>query len=144
LSLLALPLYVFWLDPILSAALQGAPRRSLMALSYPSTVTGRLSLVLWSAGFQTMFLQAAPMSLFGRLTERRSVAVGLCMALRAYVACRQMAEAGLPGGMSFFVASVLVTSAVGCVVFARFGFVPSMLFAAGLDLHVFFVAPVGR
>jgi len=110
-------------------------------LSYPSTASARISLVLWSAGFQVMVLQAAPMSIFGRLSGRRSAAVGLCLALRAYVASRQIAEAGITDCIPLFVVSALASTAAGCVVFARFGLAPTMLLAGGMDLHVFFTAP---
>ena len=144
LSLLALPLYLFVLDPLLKTALLTSRHRTIVELSYPSTWEGRLSLVLWSAGFQALFLQAAPMSLFARLTGRRSAAVGLCLALRAYVSYRQVASAGVADGVPLLFVSALVTTAAGCVVFARFGLAPAMLFAAGLDLHVFFAGAGSR
>lgn len=136
LSLMALPLSLFWLDPILKPALQAATQPSTFILTYPPTVGGCLALLLWSAGFQTLFLQAAPMSLFARLTNRRAVAVGLCVALRIYVTHLQAAGAGMTTGVGLLVASAAVATSAGCLVFARFGLVPAMLLAAGLDGHV--------
>ncbi len=135
LSLLALPLSLFWLDPILKPALQRASPAAF-ALTYPPTVGGCLALLLWSTGFQTLFLQAAPMSLFARLTGRRAVAVSLCVALRIFVTHLQTAEVGMAAESGLLAASAAVATAAGCIVFARFGLAPAMLLAAGLDLHV--------
>lgn len=140
LSLIALPVHLYWLDSFLQPALLSAEHGALEELSYPSTDSARISLVLWSAGFQVMFMQAAPMSIMGRLTGRRSAAVGLCLALCAYVVYRQITEAGIRDCIPLFMVSALVSTTAGCVVFARFGLVPTMLLAGGMDVHVFFTA----
>jgi|GEM_PF-1871628 len=144
LSLLALPVYVFWLDLPLRNTLLSMTRSPIAELSYPSTLTGCFSLVLWSAGFQTMFLEAAPMSLFARLTRRRSIAVALCAAMRTYIAYRQITEAGITNHLPLFIFPALVSTTAGCILFARFGLVPAMLLSAGLDIHVFFLVTAGR
>ena len=141
LSLLALPVTALWLDPTLRRAVLGATRSGMAELSYPSTLRGCLSLLLWSAGFQVMFLQAGPMSFFARLTGRASVSVVLCIAFRAYVAYRQVADAGMTESVLPFVVTATVTCGAGCMLFARFGLAPAVLLAAGLDLHVFVTAP---
>ena len=134
----SLPIQVFWLDPLLRHALAGGANHSMAALSYPATVGGCLALILWSAGFQTIFFQAAPMSFFARLTGSRLVALGLCLALRVYVAYRQVVYSGMTDCLGLFVVSAAGTAAVGCVLFARYGLAPAMLLAAALDLHVLF------
>lgn len=136
-SLVMLPIRICWLDRLAHRLLQGAGNQAFVELSYPSSWSGRLALVLWSAGFQVMFLQAAPMSLFTRVTGRPVVAAGLCIALRAYVVYRQMAEAGIMEGAWLFMVPATAGVAVGCFLFARYGLVPAMLFAGGTDLHVF-------
>ena len=136
LALLALPVYLLELDALLRDALRRATGSTLMNLSYPATIRGCLALMLWSAGFQTMFLVAAPMSLFARLTNRSSAALGLCLALRAYVQHRQMAEAGIIAALPLFLIPALATTLAGGFLFARYGLAPAMLFAAALDLRL--------
>ena len=136
LALLALPVYVWGLDAILRNALRSATSRTLLNLSYPATVGGCLALMLWSAGFQTMFFVAAPMSLFARLTNRQSVALGLTLAVRFYVMHRQMTEAGVSAAVPLFYGLALATTLAGGLLFARYGLAPAMLFAAALDLRL--------
>jgi len=142
-SLVLLPVQVLWLDPSFLDALENAESKTRMELAYPSTANGCLSLVLWSAGFQMMFLQAAPMSFFVRLTGSQAWALGLCVALRSFVAYLQIDEAGVTEHAVLFTVWAMVTTGVGCLVFARFGLAPTMFLAAGLDLNVFFVPSSG-
>ncbi len=137
-SAVALPAHIFWLDPVLRNALAGAKNPSLLELSFPPTNTGRISLVLWMAGFQVMFLVAAPMSLFARLTNRQSVSFALCIALRAYLTSRQVALHGVGENGALLVLVSVCENAAQCFVFARNGLAPAMLLAAGLQAHVFF------
>jgi len=143
LSLLALPVYVYWLDFPLRKALLSMARSSAADLAYPSTTGKCLSLLLWSAGFQTMFLEAAPMSLFARLTGRQSIAVTLCLVLRTYIAYRQMTDAGMVSHLPLFIFPSLAANLAGCILFAKFGLAPAMILSAGLTLHVFFLADSG-
>jgi hypothetical protein len=138
-SLVLLPVQLLWLDPSFRNALVNPESVARMELAYPSTANGCLSLVLWSAGFQMMFLQAAPMSFFVRLTGSQSWALGLCVALRALVSYLQIDVAGVTEHAALFTVWAMVTTGVGCLVFARFGLAPTMLLAAGLDLNVFFL-----
>lgn len=138
LALAALPVHYFGSDPILREALASADNPAAVEMSYPSTTSGRFALMLWSAGFQAMFFVAAPMSFFGRLTGRAWVAAGFCIAVRTYVVHLQVGHAGLAEQVPLFLASAVVTTLVACVLFARYGLIPAMIFAAGLDLRVFF------
>lgn len=143
-ALAALPVQVLWLAPLLRNTLASGTNAATAILSYPPTAGGCAALLLWSAGFQVIFLQAAPMAFFTRLTGYPSVACALCVALRTYVAYRQVLLSGLTDGVGLLVLSAAGTVAVGCLLFARFGLVPAMVFAAGLDVHLFFhqaVAP---
>ncbi|MCX6995710.1 MAG: hypothetical protein NTV49_01160 [Kiritimatiellaeota bacterium] len=79
---------------------------------------------------------AAPMSFFARLTNRRSVALGLCLALRAYVLHRQMAAAGLSAALPLFLVPALAITLAGGLLFARYGLAPAMLFAAAMELRL--------
>lgn len=139
LSLLALPVYLCWLDPLMRGALAASANRELLTLSYPPTPGGRFALLLWAAGFQTLLLVAAPMSVLARLGNRQAVAVLLCVVLRALLAAKQVGAAALPHG-AVFVGAAAACTAAGGLVFARFGLAPAMLLGAGLDLRLFFQA----
>jgi hypothetical protein len=136
LSLIALPLQIFWIVPFIYKSLLASAKPSLAALMFPATVGSQIAVLLWSAGFQTMFMQSAPMSFFARLVNRQSIALALCLVFRAYVAHRQLAGAGLAGMEPVLSLSTLLATAAGCLVFARFGLVPTILLSIGLNLHL--------
>lgn len=137
LSALALPVQHLWLDPLLHRAIASAGDALLLELAYPSTTTGRLHSLLWSASFQAMFLQAAPMSLCARLTGRRDIALALCVATGAYIATKQVGMHGITEHATLFVVAASTANAAGCALFARYGLAPLMLLSAGLSAHVF-------
>lgn len=135
-ALVALPVRMLWIDPVLRAALAATGDGRLLALHYPSTASGRTALLLWSAGFQSMFLVAAPMSLFARLTNRRGASLALCLACRAFLAAKQAGLASLAAEGTPFMLAAVASNAAACLVFAWYGLLPAMLLAAGLELHV--------
>lgn len=126
---------------MLRAVRQAPDAAVLLELAHPGTLAGKLSLLLWSSGVQTLVLVAAPMSLFARLTRRRWAALALCVALRAWVMNRQLAAAAIAAGAGYFQAGALLHTAVAGFLFARFGLVPALLFASAADLHVFLCPP---
>ena len=138
---LILPIQVFWLDPGLKSAMLKAGRPGLTALAYPETFAGRVSLLLWSAGFQTLFMAAAPMALAARITGRWPIAMVVCIILRACIWRLQVAEYGLAEHALPFTAAAVFPAAIACWLFARFGLAPAMVFGAGMSLHVFFACP---
>lgn len=138
LALVALALHRFGTDEVVRGLLIEPRHEEFLELTLPSTLSGQLSLLLWSGGVQVIFLAAAPMSLFARLTRNRWVALVLCLFLRAYVVHQQMAFAGVEQGASFFLSSALLFTAASCILFAVYGLVPAMVFAAAAELHVFF------
>jgi len=137
-SILALPVHLWWLDPLIRNTLLTTGNHTMLDMAYPSTIGGRLALVLWSAGFQTIFLVAAPMALFARLTDRRTLAVGLCLILRVYVTHQQIDAGGITDSVPLIYLVSLSATTITCILFGWFGMAPAMLFAAGLDLHIFF------
>jgi len=137
LSLLLLPVNLMWIDPVLRDSIPGGGASSPLAMAFPSSMSGRISLLMWSAGFHALFLQAAPMSLFARLSGRQSIALLLTVMFRAFVTAQQVAATGMTEGVWLFHVSAMLTNVVGCLLFARFGLVPAMLFGAGATLHVF-------
>jgi hypothetical protein len=138
LSLIALPIQIFWTTPAICRALLASANPSFAGLMFPASFGAQMALLLWAAGFQTMFLQSGPMSFFARLVNRQSVALVLCLVFRAYVAHHQLAGAGITGMESFLFFSTLLTAAAGCLVFARFGLGPTVLLSIGLNLHLLF------
>ena len=133
LALLALPVQVFWLDPLRRIIIPVG----VQEMAFPSTLGGRMSLLLWCAGVQTMFFSAAPMAVAARLTRRRDIAFAACLLVRAYVAYRITSSWGVTGGISLLIGLAVVNTAVTCALFARFGLVPACVFNACLELHVF-------
>lgn len=126
-----------WIDPVVRPAMESAGPVSWVRLRYPTTVYGKWALVLWSAGFETVFFQGAAMSFLARLTKRPSPAVIGATVLRTLVAIRQLeaVDIGDPAGL------IVVATATGafaaCFVFSWGGLPSAMLFSAIVSLHVF-------
>jgi hypothetical protein len=138
LSLIALPIKIFWIVPFIYKSLLASAKPSLAALMFPATVGSQIALLLWSVGFQTMFMQSAPMSFFARLVHRQSIALALCLVFRAYVAHHQLAVANLGSMEPILFLSPLLSTGAGCLVFARFGLAPTILLSIGLNLDLLF------
>ncbi len=136
LSLALWPIYLLGLDPRLRAILADAESHEMLRLAFPSTTGTCVALILWATGFQTLFLQAAPMSLAARLTGHRFAALGLCLLFRLYLAHRQVVEAGLADHMTFLMALPAAIGLIGCLLFARFGLLPAMCFVAVLNARL--------
>jgi len=138
------PLYVRFVDPVLYRAIAATGDTARLSLAYPGTARGALAVMLWSMGFQTMFFLAAPLSLFARLARRRWVAIALTFGVRLYVLSCQIDRMGVCDGLPLFYASVGGTTLIACILFAHAGILPAALFAAGLDLHLFFPPDAGQ
>ena len=130
-----IPLQHIVLEPIFREALAASGDDRWMDLQFPGTMHGWLALVLWSAGFQTLFLDVGPVCLFARLTNRRSAAVALTVAVHVLVVLRQMAVYGVESSLLLLLGSAAVESAMSCVLFVKGGLLPTMIFSAGLQVH---------
>jgi hypothetical protein len=137
LSLAALPLFRYGLDPLYRGVLDVPGRGSAFEMHFPSTLRGQLATLGWMVGFQTLFVCAAPMSLFARLTGRRNVAVALCAALTAFLVHLKAAEQGVQEHYLLFALPGIAGSVLAAVVFSRYGLVPTMFLAGGMTLHLF-------
>ncbi len=135
LSLLLLPVYECCY-PFFERAIQESSRPGLAALQYPTTIGGCLALMLWSAGFETMFFRAATISLLARLSHRQWVAVSLSVILCLGATQMSLAAAGIKEARWAFYASAAAANLVGVLLFARTGLPAAMVFAAGLQLHL--------
>jgi hypothetical protein len=131
------PMYWRWVDPPMRTLL-AATSGFQLELQYPSDAGGVWALVLWVAGFQTMFLRAAPMALFARLTGRREVAMLLVLAFGGFVTVRQLREAGIAQHPGLAVLAVQwVAAGAGCVLYARAGLPAVVALGAVLECRHF-------
>jgi hypothetical protein len=142
LALLATSVYLLGFDPVCRKALEATGNAQMLRLRYPPTLRGRVALVLWSAGFETVFFRASAMSFLARLTGRTSVAVAGSVTLHVMVAAAQLSRAGIyePLPYTLFLVGTAAAGAIGCLLFARAGLPAAMLFAGALNVHVFFLS----
>jgi hypothetical protein len=136
LGLVLWPIFLLGLDPLTRDILGGAANGDMLRLAFPPTTRGILALILWAAGFQTLFLQAAPMSVAVRLTDSRFAALALCLFLRLHISYQQIDGAGLADHMFLLMVPAAAAGLLGCLLFASFGLLPSMFFAALLDVRL--------
>ena len=128
------PMYFFVLDPALRQAMAEAADAGRMTLQFPDTFRRWAALTLWVAGFQVMFFHVGAMSLLARLTRRQGIAVALAVALRLFVSHRHFGDLGVAD--PYPVLTVVVGAAgtaAACLLFARSGIVPVMLFSVLLE-----------
>ena len=119
----------FDLKTVMAAAL----RPHAVTLAFPETVSGCLALMLWSAGFETLFFRAGTMAFIARVTRRLWIAVLGSVLLRAFVTFMLMTPADVSTVMIVRLIGVSVLSAVACLLYARAGLPAAMLFAAVLE-----------
>lgn len=102
-------------------------------LPLPSTLTGCLALMLWSAGFETLFFRAGTMSFFARVTNRQWTGVVGAILISVAVRSAKMGEVGLDSVMVLRLVGIGIVTTVGCLLYARAGMLAAMVFAAVLD-----------
>lgn len=143
LSLAALPVFRYVLDPLYRGLLDVPGKAAAFEMNYPTTLRGQLAVLGWMAGFQTLFVCAAPMSLLARLIGRRDMAIALCMALSTYLVHLKAIDQGVQEHYLLFAVPSLFGSGMACYLFSRFGLMPTMMLSAGMTLHLFLppVAP---
>ena len=128
--------YWLWLDDVVIRAIESGHDPKLMELRYPSTVAGCLALILWTAGFETLFLKASALSFVSRLTGRYWLSVLFAALLQAGLAAKMCSVAGITEFVSVIVLCAIVGSVVGSMLFCKFGLLPAMVFAGGSDLYL--------
>ena len=136
LSLLALP-YFYYAAPVMRELLRSTGNVKLFELNYPESTADRLALVLWSGGFQTMFFCAAPMALFCRLLRRVWPAVILTVLMRVLVMGYRFSFVGVTHDILPALCASAVAAAVYSVLYAKAGLPATMVFAGGLNAHLF-------
>jgi hypothetical protein len=135
--LVLVPIQRYVLDPPILAAMEqsGAPETFVLR-HYPITTLGRAAMVLWTAGFETLFFVAAPMAFFGRLTGRVWVAVVFTALFRTTVTAGYLSYIAMPAPFLTLTFGG-IQAVTACVLFARAGLIPASFFAAGTCIHQF-------
>lgn len=137
-ALASTPLHYFCLDPLRYAVIKATGNGHMIEMLYPSTLYGCVSLVLWSASFETIFFPAASMSFFSRLTGRMYIALVLTVAMRIFVMSLQVSGTGMDSTTAYLIYSgTAISSLVACLLFALTGLVPTMVYCGLINLHVF-------
>jgi hypothetical protein len=125
------------MDALLRQALTASGKAGLIQLAYPNTPGGCWALLLWSAGFETLFFQGAAMAFVARITGRQDVAIIGAVALRVYVTHRKLTMEGLAPVPPVALYLSALSSLVACLLFARGGLPAAMTFAAGVSARHF-------
>jgi len=136
--LVLIPVHLLWIDPCLMKAFSRISDPDVVRLRYPTTLGGMMALMLWTAGFETFFFQVGGMSFCARLTGNQWVAVVFVSTFRMLVTNRFLVQYGIVDYVPLFLVGSAVTGALAAVFFARAGLLATMVFAAGLNLHLVF------
>jgi hypothetical protein len=138
LSLMMLPIYIVWIDPLLLPAIKTTGDANMLAMRYPTTVSAQLALFMWSASFEVMLFQGGVMSVVSRITGRQWIAVLAAVGVRTFVTSEQLSPLHLVHASTFLLSSSALITTVSCMLFARFGLPASMTFSSGICLHILF------
>jgi len=127
----------FWVDAGLAEALIGSEDTAMLSLAFPGSVASCLSLILWGAGFETLFFKAATMSFVARVTRRQWAAVMCAVIFGMAVGWLKLDAAGVDLGPmgNVRLAAIGLVSVLGCVLYARGGLPAAMVFVAVLDVR---------
>lgn len=124
------------LDPAVRAAFAGGSNPTTLALQYPGSAAGVLALILWSAGFELLFFVAAPAAFFGRLLNRKWIAIAGPVVLRVVVAHHQLVNGNITGAVPLILTATGVFSGIACLLFAQFGLVAPAVFVAIIEARL--------
>lgn len=125
--------FLFWQDAGTADLLSKTAFLSELHLPFPSTLTACLALILWSAGFETLFFRAGTMSLLTRVTNRQWIAIAGAVLLRLSVNVLKIGQVDMDAMMILELAGMIVVTTVGCILYARAGLPAAMTFAATID-----------
>lgn len=130
LGALLLLIRLVYLDPVYEFALTRGGQDATFVLRYPDTMFGAVALVLWVAGFETMFFLAGVVAFFARLSRRQWVAIAGATGVRLLVTGLQLSQSGTNDATPLFVVGIMVTTALGALIYVRAGLPAAMLFSA--------------
>jgi len=137
-----IPLQLMWIDPVLIDAVRTASDKDSLRLSFPSSTPGRVALLLWVAGFETMFFQAGSMSFFARLSGNQWLSIAATVVFRVYATNEHLLHCGIEDTYYILLASSALGTVIACALFARAGLPAAMAFTSVLSLHHFFYPAV--
>ncbi len=121
-GLLVSPL-LFWLD-------------SVLAVPLPKSTLSCMALMLWVAGFETLFFRASTMSFMARVSGRQWPGIVCAVLLRMLVGVIQITEPLSDWPSVIKLVTFGGGTAFGCILFARAGLPAAMAFSAVLVLRV--------
>lgn len=124
----------FFLDPILEQAMVRHLAFEEMELHFPRDGYGVFALILWVAGFETLFFEGGTMSLWARVTGSVWVATAVTVFMRMGVVLYQMNRIYLGDWLVPILLAYVIAQIVGCQLMARAGLVPVMLYNAALQV----------
>jgi hypothetical protein len=138
LGLAGLLIYLFWLDRLVFGIMEARLDSSTLLLRYPDTIWGGLALVLWTAGFETMFFYAATVSFWSKVFNNAYPAIAMTVLGRVFVTYVQVTSLGLHDSRGIFLLGSMFSAIVSAFLFARTGLVSAMIFNGLLALHLLF------
>ena len=131
LGLCSIPVGHF-LGPVLREAAAAGQYSDSAFLEFPESPAALVALMLWSAGFSTIFLTAGLASLAARISGRLWIACLVVVLLRAWIT---WSKAGEIEGLVAILAFRSISSLISVVLFARFGLPSAMLYGAAVCLR---------
>jgi hypothetical protein len=137
-TVILVPVQLLWLDPVLLGEISSVSDGEVIKLCFPPTTGSRLALMLWVAGFETVFFQVGGMSFFARLTGNQWISITAIAVFRMYVTSRHFLYYGVTDVSFFLLASSAFSAVLTCMLFARAGLLATMTFSAMRNLHLFF------
>ena len=124
---------LFWTEGGIISELKANDNQAALKLMYPASIGGCLALMLWGAGFETLFFRAATMSFLARISGRQWIAVFGAVIFRVWVSSVKYGDVGLESSVGLRLAGVALLSTVSCLFYVRAGLPATMMFAATLD-----------
>jgi len=102
-------------------------------LAFPVSLGACFALMLWSAGFETMFLQAGTMSFVGRVTGSLPAAMVCAVATAVMIMFLKVSGSGVDTMMAARLARTGLTCLIACLLYARAGLPAAMVFNAVIE-----------
>lgn len=124
-------------DPLHRSILAQTGSTEMLALACPRSGHAILALMLWSAGFETLFFCAAPMAFTARLTGSRAVAIGAPALFHLLVGIYQFNMAGVTKDAWILLLGIVVVRFITCILYARGGLPAAALLGFVLEARHF-------
>lgn len=124
-----------WLvDPIIEGAMSVGLPADEVDLHYPPTAYGVLALILWVAGFETLFFEGSTMSLWTRITRSTWIATTVTVLARVGVAAIQLNQIDLGRSLPAILLAGALGQLIACRIFVHGGLPAAMAYHAALQV----------